>query len=80
MLNVMKECVGRLDWKLVVGGVAVLVALAACVKLPTLSIFAGAAPLLLLAVCLIPCLIPLVWRRKAIRGIAMPAPENDLEA
>ncbi len=81
MLKAMKECVGWLDWKFVAGGVAVLVALAVCTKLPTLSIFAGAAPLLLLVVCLVPCLLPLVWLRNARRGEATQAPasENDLE-
>ena len=60
---------------------AVLVALAVCVKLPTLGILAGAAPLVLLAVCLIPCLLPLAWLRNARRGKIekTQAPENHLE-
>ena len=80
MLKIVKECVGWLDWKFIAAGAAVLVALAVCAKLPALGIFAGAAPLLL-AVCLIPCLVPLVWLRNASRGKATPAPapENDRE-
>jgi hypothetical protein len=81
VLKVVKECVGWLDWKFVAGGVAMLVALAVCAKLPTLSIFAGVAPLLLLAVCLVPCLLPLVWLRNTRRGEATTAqmPESDRE-
>lgn len=79
MLKVMKDCVGWLDWKFVAGAVAVLITLAVCAKLPTLSIFAGAAPLLLLAVCLIPCLLQLAWLRNARCGEAKQAPENNFE-
>jgi len=70
-----------LDWKFIAGGLAVLVALAVGAKLPTLSIFAGVAPLLLLAVCLVPCLLPLVWLRTARRDEATKAqmPESDRE-
>ena len=81
MLKIVRQCVGWLDWKFVAGGLAVLIALAVCAKLPTLSIFAGAAPLLLLVVCLVPCLLPLVWLRNARRGEATKTqvPENDRE-
>ena len=81
MLKVMKECVSGLNWQFVAVGLAVLVALALCAKLPTLGIFAGAAPLLLLAVCLIACLLPLAWLRNAGGGKAKQAqvPENDSE-
>ena len=79
MLNVIKRCLGGLNWQFVAGGLAVLVALALCAKLPTLGPFAGAAPLLLLAACLIPCLLPLAWLRNAARSKAKPAPENDME-
>ena len=81
MLKVIKECVSGLNWQFVAGGLAVLVALALCAKLPTLGIFAGAAPLLLLAVCLIPCLLPLAWLRNTGGGKAKQAqvPENDPE-
>ncbi len=68
MLKVIKACVGVLNWQFVAGVLAVLVALAVCAKLPTLGILAGAAPLVLLAVCLIPCLLPLAWLRNASRG------------
>jgi hypothetical protein len=81
VLKVVKQCVGWLDWKFVAGGLAVLIAVAVCAKLPTLKIFAGAAPLLLLAVCLVPCLLPLAWLRNARRGEATKAqvPEDDRE-
>jgi hypothetical protein len=81
VLKVIKKCVGGLNWQFVAGGLAVLIALAICAKLPTLGIFAGSAPLLLLALCLIPCLLPLAWLRNAVRGKAKqaPVPENDRE-
>jgi hypothetical protein len=74
----MKQCFGWLNWKLVAGGAALLVALAVCAKLPAIGIFAGAAPLLLLAACLVACLLPLAWLRNAGRGAAKqtPAPES----
>jgi hypothetical protein len=77
VLKVIKECVGWLDWKFVAVGVALLVALAVCAKLPTIGILAGAAPLLLLVVCLIPCLVPLAWLRKATGGEARQAPASE---
>jgi len=81
VLKFIKQCVGGLDWRFAAGGLAVLVALAVCAKLPTLSTFAGAAPLLLLAVCLVPCLLPLVWLRGAGRNQTTKAQvtENDRE-
>ena len=82
MLKAMRSCVGWLDWKFVAGGLAVLTALALCAKLPTLSILAGFAPIVLLAACLIPCLLPLAWLRNAARGKAKRAQalESDHEA
>jgi hypothetical protein len=74
MRNVLKQCVSWLDWRFVAGGLAVLVALAVCNKLPTLGIFAGATPLLLIAACLLPCLIPLVLFRR--RQTKMPVHER----
>ncbi len=79
MLKVMKQCVGWLDWKLVAGAVALLVALAVCAKLPTVGIFTAAAPLLLVAACLIPCLVPLAWLRNAGRGEAKQTPASETE-
>ena len=68
MLNVVKQCVRWLDWRFVAGGLAVVVGLAVCDKLPTLRIFAGATPLLLIAVCVVPCLLSLGLLRRASRG------------
>ena len=64
MRTFLKQCVSWLDWRFVAGGLAVLLALAVCSKLPSLSIFAGVAPLLLIAACVIPCLIPLALLRR----------------
>lgn len=63
MLKAIKACTPWLSWK--VAGVAalVLVGLILCMNLPILSILAGAAPLLL-AACLLPCLIPLAFLRR----------------
>jgi hypothetical protein len=63
MLKVMKECTPWLNWKnagiaaLVIGGIII------CTGLPSLSVLAGVAPLLLIAVCLVPCLLVL-WSTK----------------
>ncbi len=68
MQKVIKQCAGWPDWRFVAGGLAVIIGLAVCAKLPTLGIVAGAAPLLLLAACLVPCLLPLALLRRAGRG------------
>jgi hypothetical protein len=81
MLKVIKQCVIWFDWRLVVGGLAVIVGLALCDKLPTLGIFAGVTPLLLIAACLVPCLLPLMLFRGTSRGhrTKEPGPENKQE-
>jgi hypothetical protein len=64
MLKVVKACAPWLNWKnagiaaLVVGGLIL------CTGLPNFSIPTGVAPLLLLAACLVPCLIPLTLLRR----------------
>ena len=65
MRNLVRECAGWINWKLAVGGLVALALLAACAKLPSLSALIGAAPLLLIAACLAPCLIPLALMRRA---------------
>lgn len=73
MLQTLKQCAPWLNWKIV--GVVGLVAagLILCTGLPSLSIVAGVAPLLLLIACLVPCLAPLVvLRRKAQSQSAAP--------
>jgi hypothetical protein len=58
MLKLVKACAPWLDWK--VAGMAVLVAVgvAVCLGAPALGFLAGAAPLLLIVACLVPCLVP----------------------
>jgi hypothetical protein len=74
MLNVVKQGLRWLDWKIVVGISAVLGAVAVCTQSPLLSILAGVAPIVLLAACLIPCLLPLAWLRSIRRTVrATPA-------
>jgi hypothetical protein len=79
MLKLMKQCVSWLDWKFVAGGVAVLLALALCGNLPSLSIFAGATPLILIIACLIPCLLPFLLLRGAGRRQHKEKPASDQE-
>ena len=68
MLKVMKECAPWLNWKnagiaaLVIGGIII------CTGLPSLSVLAGVAPLLLIVACLVPCLAPLVLLRRKNRN------------
>lgn len=65
MLNLIKGCVPPwLNWKTGAMVALVLVGIAVCTGLPTWSFLAGATPLLLIAACLIPCLIPLAMLRK----------------
>jgi hypothetical protein len=65
MLKVIKQCVDWLDWRFIAGGLAVVVGLAVCNKMPTLGIFASATPLILILACLVPCLLPLALFRGA---------------
>ncbi len=79
MRNILKQCVGWLDWRFVAGVLAAVAALALCSKLPSLSIFAaGVTPLLLIAACLLPCLIPLAVLRR--RENKVPTHEHERES
>lgn len=70
MLKLVKECAPGLDWK--VAGIAALVAVgvAVCLGAPAIGFLAGAAPLLLIVACLVPCLAPLVLLRRKGRNAA----------
>lgn len=70
MLQALKQCAPWLNWKVV--GVISLVAagLILCTGLPSLSILAGVAPLLLLIACLVPCLAPLAFVRRKSQSAA----------
>jgi hypothetical protein len=64
MLNHIRMCLSWLDWKLgavialVVGGVTL------CLGWLNLSRIASVTPLLLLAACLLPCLLPFTLLRR----------------
>ena len=65
MRNLIKECAPWLNWKVA----AIFVAVVACIGLIVganagLLAVVGAAPLLAFALCLVPCLIPLVFLRR----------------
>ena len=65
MRNLIKECAPWLNWKIA----AIFVAVVACVGFIVgvdagLLAIAGATPLLAIAVCLVPCLIPLLLLRN----------------
>jgi hypothetical protein len=65
MRNLIKECAPWLNWKVA----AIFAAVVACVGLIVgadagLLAIAGATPLLAFALCLVPCLIPLVFLRR----------------
>jgi hypothetical protein len=65
MRNLMKHCLlDWLNWQVAAMAILAVVGIVVCMGLPTLSVLAGATPLLLLAVCLLPCLLPLVVARK----------------
>ena len=70
MLNLVKACAPWLNWKS--AGLIALVAsgVAFCLGTPALGLLAGAAPILLIIACLIPCLIPLALLRRGGRNQA----------
>ena len=70
MLTLVKRCAPWLSWKS--AGIIALVAVGAafCLGMPSLGLLAGAAPILLLVACLIPCLIPLALLRGKNRSQA----------
>lgn len=74
MLNLIKGCMPSwLNWKVAAVAALTIAMLALCTELPTLSFLAGATPALLVAACLLPCLIPLAWLRKK----SVPAVQAD---
>jgi hypothetical protein len=79
MLKAIKQCIGWLDWKVVAGGLAVIALLTLCLKLPTLSMLAGLTPLLLIVVCLVPCLVPIALVRGAGRRDRIKKPTGEHE-
>ena len=70
MLNLVKACAPWLSWKTAAVAGLVAVGLALCLGMPGLGLLAGAAPVLLIIACLIPCLIPLALLRGKNRGQA----------
>jgi hypothetical protein len=70
MRNLIKECAPWLNWKIAVVFVAAAICIGFIVGADAgLSAIAGATPLLAIAACLVPCLIPLVL----LRGKKQPA-------
>jgi hypothetical protein len=75
MRNLIKECAPWLNWKVA----AVFVAVVACLGLIAgvdagVLAIAGATPLLAIALCLVPCLIPLVLLRGKKEPVKSAAP------
>jgi hypothetical protein len=64
MLKLFKECVPWLNWQTGLIAALAIVGIVVCTGLPSWSFLAGATPLLLIAACLIPCLVPLALLRK----------------
>lgn len=64
MRNLLNECMPWLTWQTGLIVALVTIGLVVCTGLPTWSILVGATPLLIVAACLLPCLIPLVFWRK----------------
>jgi hypothetical protein len=70
MLNLVKACAPWLSWKAAAVAGLVAFGVAFCLGMPALGLLAGAAPLLLMLACLIPCLIPLALLRRGGRNRA----------
>jgi hypothetical protein len=64
MLNLVKACAPWLNWKSAAVIALVAFGVAFCLGMRALGLLAGAAPLLLMLACLIPCLIPLALLRR----------------
>lgn len=64
MEKLVKECIPWLNWQTGLVTALVVVGIVVCTGLPTWSILAGATPLLMVAACLLPCLLPLVLLRR----------------
>lgn len=82
MLKLVKECAPWLDWKVASVATLVGVGVGVCLGMPVLGLLAGAAPLLLIIACLVPCLAPLILlRRKGRNTTASPVtiPLNALQ-
>ena len=62
--QIVKQCAPWLSWKVGAAVALAAVGLAVFVGLPSVSFLAGATPLLLLALCLVPCLLPLALLRR----------------
>jgi len=73
MLNLIQRCAPWLNWKS--AGIIALLAFGAafCLGMPTIGLLAGAAPILLIIACLIPCLIPLALLHDKNRSQTAPA-------
>jgi hypothetical protein len=74
MLKLVKQYAPWLDWK--IAGIITLAAvgLAVCFGAPMLGLLAGIAPILMIAACLIPCLIPLALLRRKGQNLPPAAP------
>jgi hypothetical protein len=70
MLNLVKSCAPWLNWKTATVAGLVAFGVAFCLGIPARGLLAGAAPILLLIACLIPCLIPLALLRRSGPGQA----------
>ena len=64
MFKAVKACVPWLNWQSAGIAALVIVGIVVCTGLPTLSVLAGVAPVLLVIACLVPCLAPLVLLRR----------------
>lgn len=71
MLNLVKACAPWLNWKTAAVTGLVAFGVAFCLGMPGLGLLAGAAPVLLMLACLIPCLIPLALLRRGGRNQAV---------
>jgi len=73
MVKFLNDCLGSRYFKWLAAGALVLLAVGLLTWGLAPKLFLGALPLLAIAACLVPCLLPLLWLRRSSPPPAGPA-------
>lgn len=64
MLRALKQCLPWLNGQTIIVTALAIMGIAVCIGLPTMSSLTGIVPLLVIAACLLPGLLPIIFSRK----------------